>query len=228
MSSLGAFKTALEGLIWPSSRYKRAHGEKVIPAIHDPLSTLVRLALFSLKPKGSKLHVLNNKITHRVPHSQEAYLTYFPVQDEYRFGTEDFCLLHEPIERAVEWYTNDPLLSNIFNMTLQGLDQLHDTYSKRSPEGAKHIHYCKKLIENKEAFAKTNKNTKHIKIEKFLRTLWSKEEIFAIQKLLEITERRIDESKNKKAGKSSFKTSLSAIEVILQDKDDKLLRFFKN
>lgn len=223
MSSLGAFKTALEGLIWPTSRYRRMHGQRVIPAVHDPLSTLVRLALFSVKPKGTKLHVLNNKITHRLPHSQEAYLIYFPVQDEYHFGTEDFCLLHEPIERAVEWYTHDAHTSGIFKATLQGLENLHETYQRRSSEGAKHLHYCIKLIENKEAFAKNQSSAKQQKIEKFLKGLWTKEEIFAASRLLEITERR-----HKESAKSSFKSSLSALEVILHDKDEKLIRFFKH
>lgn len=224
MSSLGAFKSALEGLIWVANKSKPSH------KLHDPLTTLIRFALLPLKPEGTKLNILNHKITYRPPHAQQAYLIHYPAQDEYRWSQEEFCLLSEPIEKAVHWFAKEPLAKKIFEMAITGLKIMQKAYEKKSKEAhlalTQFLHTIEKGLSSK-SYAHDHKGAETM--EGFLQRLWTVEEVYAIYRLLVIAESRYSlikkEKKRAKELSSSLRSTLSAIEVILQDKDERLLRF---
>lgn len=234
MPSIIALKTALEGLLWAANDQKVASNHKAIQ-LHDPLTTLIRFALLPLKPEGTKLNILNYKITYRAPHSQQAYLLKMPVQDDYRWSQEEFHLLHDPIVKAVKWYAKEPLAKMIFEMAIDGIKKSIKFYEKRSKEAHLALTNFLSIIEKglQENF---NQNTTQIsktaENEDFLSKLWTQEEIYAVYRLFinikHIFEINKKEKKKLKNNSSLFRNQSSAIEVILQEKEERIARYIKN
>jgi hypothetical protein len=230
MPSIIALKTALEGLLWASNEQKQ-----IKSTLHDPLCTLIRFALLPLKPEGTKLNILNHKITYRPPHSQQAYVLKMPVQDEFRWSQEEFHLLHNPIVQAVKWYAKEPLAKMIFEMAIDGIRKSLKFYEKRSKEAQLALTNFLHIIEvglkeeKKEAdIAKLSPSPSEV----FLKKLWSQEEMYAIYRLLANIQRSylelIKDKKKTKNISSLLRTQSSAIEVLLHDKEDKLARYLKS
>jgi hypothetical protein len=93
--------------------------------ILDPLTTVIRLALLSFKPKGTKIGIVHHQIVYYYP-------TVFQGVARFVYGDKraDLHNLHQPIKKASEWYNHntDSKLKYIFNVGHRGLVQLKDNY----------------------------------------------------------------------------------------------------
>ena len=99
----------------------------------DPLSVIIKLAILSNKPVGTKICILNNLI-----HIQEVG----PFQSFVRYwlknNKSDLHYLYNPIEIAcdnflsVDIIDEHPTIIALFNSALKGIDKLKETYKEHS------------------------------------------------------------------------------------------------
>jgi len=162
--------------------------------IIDPMSCLIKLGLLAFYPVGTKISIVDNKITLAEPSI---------FQGAFRFlngdGREDLHNLCVPIMKSIEWYwnTEDKEIGALFDYAITGLDKLRSTYPANSI-----ISHCldlysqylvckkvKKMDENTTTSKKKNIATEiedDNKIHNFLKTLWTPREIhIIIQTMLE-------------------------------------------
>ena len=89
----------------------------------DPLSTIVRLALFSEKPSGTKISITDRKIYfHEAQALQGAFRK---LNGDQR---DDLHSLYQPIICACKWYAGDSALKPIFKLALRGIIRLEILY----------------------------------------------------------------------------------------------------
>jgi hypothetical protein len=99
----------------------------------DPLSVIIKLAILSNKPVGTKICILNNLI-----HIQEVG----PFQSFVRYwlknNKSDLHYLYNPIEIACDNFLSmdiideHPTIIALFNSALKGIDKLKETYKEHS------------------------------------------------------------------------------------------------
>ena len=99
----------------------------------DPLSVIIKLAILSNKPIGTKICILNNLI-----HIQEVG----PFQSFVRYwlknNKSDLHYLYNPIEIAcdnflsVDMIDEYPTIPDLFTSALKGIDKLKETYKEHS------------------------------------------------------------------------------------------------
>ena len=99
----------------------------------DPLSVIIKLAILSNKPIGTKICILNNLI-----HIQEVG----PFQSFVRYwlknNKSDLHYLYNPIEIAcdnflsVDIIDEYPTIPDLFTSALKGIDKLKETYKEHS------------------------------------------------------------------------------------------------
>ncbi len=254
MSSIKAFKNAVEGLILATNQSKK-NSKTFLSQIHDPISTLVRFSLLPLMPKGTRLNILNHKITFRSPYCQQPYVLRYSAQDDYHWTPEEFHLLQKPMEKAVQWFGSKPFITNLFEMAINGILGCRLIYENKSKDShieltnllntlqkaviqkthQKNEDFFKLDINQKidkksnQAYSLINENLNSEDI--FLKNLWSDEEIWAVNRLLINAEGKFKEIKNEKKNKihlkSLFQSTLGSIEVILQSKDQQLECYLK-
>ena len=101
--------------------------------ILDPLSVIVKLAILSNKPVGTKLHIGTNNVYIQEPGIWQ------PIY-RYSFNTNktDLQYLYNPIELACkkylteEYVKNYPNISKLFECAQNGLNKLSETYKHYS------------------------------------------------------------------------------------------------
>ena len=99
----------------------------------DPLSVIIKLAILSNKPVGTKICILNNLI-----HIQEVG----PFQSVVRYwlknNKSDLHYLYNPIEIACDNFLSMDIINEyptiiaLFNSALKGIDKLKETYKEHS------------------------------------------------------------------------------------------------
>ena len=99
----------------------------------DPLSVIIKLAILSNKPVGTKICILNNLV-----HIQEVG----PFQSVVRYwlknNKSDLHYLYNPIEIACDNFLNEdmideyPTMIALFSSALKGIDKLKETYKNHS------------------------------------------------------------------------------------------------
>jgi hypothetical protein len=99
----------------------------------DPLSVIIKLAILSNKPVGTKICILNNLV-----HIQEVG----PFQSVVRYwlknNKSDLHYLYNPIEIACDNFLNEdmideyPTMIALFGSALKGIDKLKETYKDHS------------------------------------------------------------------------------------------------
>lgn len=116
--------------------------------ILDPLSVIVKLAIISNKPVGSKLCIKDNVVYIQEPgFFQSVCRLYFNA------NKTDLQYLYNPIQIACEHYLNvkymekTPEIKKLFKCALRGLDKMKDTY-KTCPIIVLCLHSYSTLIEN--------------------------------------------------------------------------------
>lgn len=94
--------------------------------ILDPYTTLVRLAILSQLPPGTKIGIYQNQIVYYPPHSMQGIYRMF--QGDKR---GDLHNLYLPIKKCVEWYTSETdneKVKYVFDLAHKGLVMLKDNY----------------------------------------------------------------------------------------------------
>jgi hypothetical protein len=116
--------------------------------ILDPLSVIVKLAIISNKPVGSKLCIKDNVVYIQEPgFFQSVCRLYFNA------NKTDLQYLYNPIQIACEHYLNvkymekTPEIKKLFKCALRGLDKMKETY-KTCPIIVLCLHSYSTLIEN--------------------------------------------------------------------------------
>ena len=116
--------------------------------ILDPLSVIIKLAIISYKPIGTKLAISNNLIyIHEIGYFQPL------VRYIYNFDKTDLNFLYNPIEFACKKYLNEifvskfPNITKLFDCSLKGINNLIETY-KNSPISILCLNYYSSLILN--------------------------------------------------------------------------------
>jgi hypothetical protein len=98
--------------------------------ILDPLSVIVKLAILSKKPVGTKIAIWSNTI-----YIQEIGVFQSLVRILYKNTKDDVQYLYNPIELACKNYLTAyyiqtyPDIKNLFSNAIKGLDKLKETYS---------------------------------------------------------------------------------------------------
>jgi hypothetical protein len=99
-----------------------------VSLILDPMSTIVKLAIYNYMPDDTKLRLTRNTIKYDKPN------TLIPQGiQRWRKNAkkEDLHNLHIPIVKAIEWYLNNNN-QQIFQLAIKGLEKLNNVYTDTS------------------------------------------------------------------------------------------------
>ena len=116
--------------------------------ILDPLSTIIKLAILSNKPIGTKVCIMNNVVYLQEPGPFQSLCRYL-----YKTNKTDLQYLYNPIEFACQTYlTKDklekyPKLKDLFKSAQQGIQRLIETYKSCAIIGIS-LNYFYSLISN--------------------------------------------------------------------------------
>lgn len=93
----------------------------------EPLSCMIRLAILSFKPVGTKICIFENSV-----YIQEPSLLQGPIRWIGGDKRNDIHYLLDPINKALKKYDlkNNISLQNIFNLSVDGLKKLKRGYNK--------------------------------------------------------------------------------------------------
>ena len=91
-------KLAIESLYFSLTKFFDSKKENHM--IIEPLSCLIKLSLLNFYPEGTKLNVQDNQLLFNEPTMYQGVIRYF-----YNQGREDLHNLFNPIDKAIEWYT---------------------------------------------------------------------------------------------------------------------------
>ena len=114
----------------------------------DPLSVIVKLAIISNKPVGSKLCIQNNVVYIQEPGFFQSMCRLY-----FNANKTDLQYLYNPIQIACEHYLNVRYIEKthdikkLFKCALRGLDKMKETY-KTCPVIVLCLHLYSILIEN--------------------------------------------------------------------------------
>tara|TARA_Y100001970_G_scaffold285403_1_gene405000 strand:- start:1762 stop:2481 length:720 start_codon:yes stop_codon:yes gene_type:complete len=196
----------------------------------DPLTCIIRLAILSFKPIGTKISINNNRITYCEPSIFQGTL-------RLAFGDnrEDLHNIYNPIKKATLWFKNtDNNINNLFNYAIKGIKLLRDSYSKNST-----IYHTLKLYQDLIKINLKNKqNTKQcltadetedesnaedkakkIELNKIylkLKNLWNQRELSIVNNLIIELKNKID---NKNDNQEEIDAIFHALELILKVKE---------
>jgi hypothetical protein len=146
--------------------------------IIDPFTCMVRLAVLSFKPVGTKISVNDNKISFCEPGFFQG-----PLRWSKGDNREDLHNIYLPIKKALLWYdTTDNQIANIFTMSISGLETLKYAYNNNSMICHSIDHY-KTYINNQFKQPNNEEEDDNI-IHKTLRKLWNPNEIQIINNIL--------------------------------------------
>ena len=160
--------------------------------ILDPLSVIIKLAIISNKPAGTKILIQNNIVYFQEPGMFQAVARYF-----FNTNKTDLQYLYNPIHIACQSFLSQefikitPRIKSLFECAKFGIERLKETY-KNSPMICLCLNYYTILISNyldqnynEDMFCKdwmTNLYSVEI-IEKF-NIHWTKEKINIILELI--------------------------------------------
>jgi hypothetical protein len=146
----------------------------------DPLTCIIRCAILSFKPIGTKLSIHNNKITFIDPNILQGAIRW-----TYGDKREDLHNIYKPIIKSTKWYKSDnPDILNIFILSKKGLGKLKESYEENSII----THSLSLYINIIDSFI-NSKNIEDInetdnKIYKELKLLWSNTQINIVNNIL--------------------------------------------
>tara|TARA_B100000795_G_scaffold106763_1_gene78800 strand:+ start:811 stop:1455 length:645 start_codon:yes stop_codon:yes gene_type:complete len=147
----------------------------------DPLTCIVRCAILSFKPIGTKLSIHNNKITFIDPTILQGALRW-----SYGDKREDLHNIYNPIIKSTKWYKpSNPDILNIFILAKKGLGKLKESYEENSiitHSLSLYINIIESFIDSKEGLY--DKEDEDNKIYKDLKLLWSETQINIVNNIL--------------------------------------------
>lgn len=101
--------------------------------ILDPLSVIIKLAILSNKPIGTKINIVNNIIHFQIPGPFQSI-----CRIVFKYNKTELSYLYNPIQIACQYYlTKDklekyPQIVNLFKFAQNGLNKLGETYKYSS------------------------------------------------------------------------------------------------
>lgn len=96
--------------------------------ILDPMSTIVKLAIYNYMPDETKLRLTRNTIKYDKP---DTLIPQGIQRWRKNAKKEDLHNLHIPIVKAIEWYLNTNN-QQIFQLAIKGLEKLNHVYTDTS------------------------------------------------------------------------------------------------
>ena len=210
----------------------------------DPLTCIIRLAILSFKPPGTKISINNNRITYCEPGILQG-----TFRLAYGDNREDLHNIYNPIKKATIWFQNtDENINNLFKHAILGIRLLRESYSKNST-----IYHTLKLYQDliKINLTLNKKDNKHIvfvcddtdnddsnitekdkvkkqelnKIYLKLKNLWNERELSIINNLIiELKHKKKTQAKDKDKDNNKTKSQeidaiFKALELILEVKE---------
>lgn len=161
-------------------------------SVLDPLTCIIRCAILSYKPVGTKLSINNNKISFVDPNFLQGTIRW-----TYGDKREDLHNIYNPIVKSTQWYSVDNShILNIFKLSKKGLEKLKQSYEENSiitHSLSLYINIMDMFInENKQCLKDLSKDeNEDNKIYKELKELWSESQISIVDNILKQME--IDE-----------------------------------
>nr|QDY51870.1 hypothetical protein 1_255 [Mimiviridae sp. ChoanoV1] len=203
----------------PKYLSKYLFNKEVKHFILDPLTCIIRCAILSFKPKGTKISIYENKISFCDPNF---------LQGTLRWGSgdkrEDLHNIYNPIIKSTQWYSKDDKnIINIFSLAKRGLQKLKTSYEENSIIAhslALYINIIDLFINSEqkcvnELFDSKKKELKNIENEndniiyKELKNLWDENQISIVNNILI----QVQNDKN------NSKEWLEALNIILLSKE---------
>jgi hypothetical protein len=189
----------------------------------DPLTCIIRCAVLSYKPYGTKISILNSGISYHEPTALQGTIRW--SQGDKR---EDLHNIYNPILKSTQWYTKDNKdILNIFTLAKKGLEKLKNSYESSSIIS----HSLELYINIIELFINNNpeyltdflKNKNHVpkvygeaeednSLYKSLKGLWNENQISIVNNILVQVE-------NEKNDRNNW---LEALDIILKNKEEKV------
>ena len=154
-------------------------------SVLDPLTCIIRCAILSYKPIGTKLSINNNRISFVEPNFLQGTIRW-----TYGDKREDLHNIYNPIVKSTQWYSIDNShILDIFKLSKRGLEKLKQSYDENSiitHSLSLYINILDMFInENKECLKDlSKKNNQDNKIYKELRELWSEQQISIVDNIL--------------------------------------------
>ena len=184
--------------------------------IIDPFTCMVRLAILSFKPKGTKISILDNMIKYNDPNILQGTIRW--SQGDNR---DDLHNLYRPITKAIEWYQlDDEKIKHIFGLSSKGIENLMFSYTGNSTVRHSLVYYKSIIDDNLKEEKETivNKEENFNKIYTELKGLWNKNEINIINDILSEMENKTDEEKQ---------SLINAIDSIINIKERRVQMIIK-
>jgi hypothetical protein len=184
--------------------------------IIDPFTCMVRLAILSFKPKGTKISILDNMIKYNDPNILQGTIRW--SQGDNR---DDLHNLYRPITKAIEWYQlEDEKIKHIFGLSSKGIENLMFSYTGNSTVRHSLVYYKSIIDENLKEEKETivNKEENFNKIYTELKSLWNKNEISIINDILSEMENKTDDEKQ---------SLINAIDSIINIKERRVQMIIK-
>lgn len=184
--------------------------------IIDPFTCMVRLAILSFKPKGTKISILDNMIKYNDPNILQGTIRW--SQGDNR---DDLHNLYRPITKAIEWYQlEDEKIKHIFGLSSKGIENLMFSYTGNSTVRHSLVYYKSIIDDNLKEERETiiNKEENFNKIYTELKSLWNKNEINIINDILSEMENKTDDEKQ---------SLINAIDSIINIKERRVQMIIK-
>jgi len=182
------------------SFYQNSNTQKNL--ILEPLCCLIKLILLQFKEKGTKLSVSNNSIYYNEPSFGQGLMRHI-----YGDCREDLHNIYHPLLKAVEWYPLEEYKS-YYEECKKGFELLIEVYDDNTTIHHTLSHYIS-IVEgqNQQKIPGTNP------IIDTLKDMWSKEEIKAINELLNL----IKTNKNRDIYLKSLEDIVKAKEKLVNE-----------
>lgn len=187
-------------------------------SVLDPLTCIIRCAILANKPYGTKISIIDNRITFHDPNVLQGTIRW--TQGDKR---EDLHNIYNPIVKSCAWYnSNNPDILNIYRLAKVGLEKLKKSYESSSIISHSLELYIKLLEEFINKKNNTNKNEdiydlnikekeeeEDNKIYKELKNMWDQKQVSIINNIFT----QIDQDKKYKS------YWLNALDIILMSKE---------
>ena len=185
----------------------------------DPLTCIIRCAILSFKPVGTKLSISNNKISFVDPNFLQGTIRW-----TYGDKREDLHNIYNPIVKSTQWYKVDnPHILNIFKLSKKGLEKLKQSYEENSiitHSLSLYINIMDMFINNNNECLRDISKSDEVndnKIYKELRELWSESQISIVDNILKQME-------NDAANRIEW---FQALDIILKSKEKNVYEIIK-
>lgn len=181
-------------------------------SIIDPFTCMIRLAVLSYKPIGTKISVNDNKIKFCEPSIFQG-----PIRWSQGDNREDLHNLFNPIKKALLWYdSNSKEIKEIFQMSVKGLKILKKAYNSNTMITHSLEHYITYIENNINVESENESENETNKIYIELKDLWNKNEITIIYNIL------VELSNNDDTEVETVFALIQAIETILVNKEQRV------